>query len=80
MSAASVADGSGDPHLQWMVDGGIGIVTKAVEAMGLPPINWFESPGAATSPQLKCGIAKNGIPQSLRFGRWVCATSWRLFF
>jgi len=32
---------------KWMVEGGIGIVTKAVEAMGLPPINWFESPGAA---------------------------------
>jgi multiple sugar transport system permease protein len=32
---------------KWMVDGSIGIITKAVAAMGLPPINWFESPGAA---------------------------------
>lgn len=32
---------------KWMVDGSIGIITHAVEAMGLPPINWFESPGAA---------------------------------
>ncbi len=32
---------------KWMVDGSIGIITKVVEAMGLPPINWFESPGAA---------------------------------
>lgn len=32
---------------KWMVDGSIGIITKAVEVMGLPPINWFESPGAA---------------------------------
>jgi multiple sugar transport system permease protein len=32
---------------KWMVDGSIGIITKAVEAIGLPPINWFESPGAA---------------------------------
>jgi multiple sugar transport system permease protein len=32
---------------KWMVDGSIGIITKAIAAMGLPPVNWFESSGAA---------------------------------
>lgn len=41
---------------KWMVDGGIGIVTKAVEAMGLPPINWFESPGAAMASTILVSV------------------------
>ncbi|QCI62913.1 carbohydrate ABC transporter permease [Phreatobacter stygius] len=32
---------------KWMVDGSIGIVTAGIAALGLPPVNWFESPGAA---------------------------------
>lgn len=32
---------------KWMVDGSIGIITAAIAALGLPPVNWFESGGAA---------------------------------
>ena len=32
---------------KWMVDGSIGIITAGIAALGLPPVNWFESPGAA---------------------------------
>jgi multiple sugar transport system permease protein len=32
---------------KWMVDGSIGIVTAGIAALGLGPVNWFESPGAA---------------------------------
>lgn len=32
---------------KWMVDGSIGVLTKAIAAVGLPPVNWFESSGAA---------------------------------
>ncbi|MEX3010478.1 carbohydrate ABC transporter permease [Hoeflea sp. TYP-13] len=34
---------------KWMVDGSIGVLTAGVEAVGLPPIHWFESPVAAMS-------------------------------
>lgn len=32
---------------KWMVDGSVGVVTAAIAALGLPPVMWFESPGAA---------------------------------
>ncbi|MFG1464709.1 sugar ABC transporter permease [Xanthobacter sp. DSM 24535] len=32
---------------KWMVDGSIGVLTAAIAALGLPPVHWFESPGAA---------------------------------
>ncbi|MBN8941883.1 MAG: sugar ABC transporter permease [Rhizobiales bacterium] len=32
---------------KWMVDGSIGIVTAGIAWLGLPPVSWFESPGAA---------------------------------
>lgn len=32
---------------KWMVDGSIGVLTKAIAAAGLPPVAWFESSGAA---------------------------------
>jgi len=32
---------------KWMVDGSIGIVTRTIEALGLPAVNWFETPVAA---------------------------------
>lgn len=34
---------------KWMVDGSIGVITSGVEALGLPPIQWFDSPVAAMS-------------------------------
>lgn len=32
---------------KWMVDGSIGVLTATIAALGLPPVLWFESPGAA---------------------------------
>lgn len=32
---------------KWMVDGSIGVLTKAIASAGLPPVDWFESSGAA---------------------------------
>lgn len=32
---------------KWMVDGSIGVLTAVIAALGLPPVSWFESPGAA---------------------------------
>lgn len=32
---------------KWMVDGSIGVLTSVIAALGLPPVQWFESPGAA---------------------------------
>ncbi len=32
---------------KWMVDGSIGVLTHVIAALGLPPVYWFESPGAA---------------------------------
>ena len=41
---------------KWMVDGSIGIITKAIAAMGLPPVNWFESSGAAMSSTILVSV------------------------
>lgn len=32
---------------KWMVDGSIGVLTTMMSALGLPTVQWFESPGAA---------------------------------
>lgn len=63
---------------KWMVDGSIGIVTAAVAALGLPPIQWFESPGAAMASTVLVSVwmwtpfvttcflaAMQTVPQSL---------------
>ncbi|MFX8762468.1 ABC transporter permease subunit, partial [Acinetobacter baumannii] len=41
---------------KWMVDGSIGIITKAIAAIGLPPVNWFESSGAAMSSTILVSV------------------------
>ena len=41
---------------KWMVDGSIGIITKAIAALGLPPIHWFESPTAAMASSVMVSV------------------------
>jgi len=41
---------------KWMVDGSIGILTKAIAALGLPPIHWFESPQAAMASSVMVSV------------------------
>ena len=41
---------------KWMVDGSIGILTKAIAALGLPPIHWFESPMAAMASSVMVSV------------------------
>lgn len=41
---------------KWMVDGSIGVITRGIAALGLPPVAWFESPRAAMLSVILLGV------------------------